>query len=1125
MNFYQITAIFAASCVAYGEARTLCSNVCDCIKKMDDLYQDEFIIMDKNKNSHLGKDLNETYRVLQRLDNDKTRFGGLYVLRQWFIAFWNLHPVLRKHQCKTKRSASKFVEVFAKSVERWFREGKFYRVDDRWFPGAHYSMTDTFSYIKRNYGATYLENEAAKVCKEAPDDKLCVVLTIGPASVGWHMINSYVGRDPPTNADVRKTYDDLNKYFVNLTSALLSSSVFLKWQNPILYSQLEPVTQDKQRNASNSLIRIILDAIESEDMSQVNILSEYVPKPHEIPGCRLTFDLAFHCIAPKLMISALEAFDKLYTSRPTLKAPVTFHMLKNAIMLKVAILKFYDPIDKTAVEPKSRYRNIFTNAMDNIMAAINKNEIHVIQELLTYLPKTADVLGCDPAQPSSAQCNYERIQEQLQLFVNSYVNPNKQRKRIILETNIDFKEFLKNRQTEEILKTVQKQSIFITEVARVVQNRFGELRNYFYQVQDFNKKKASADISYINTMLTRYKASLGNISYDVGNKTGQILNYARISSIVNLIEKTATVALVIAQMCNPLKQVFGGSNPTELTDAMADLSKAIAQVIKSQTLSDSFDQLKRDTVSLTSRLDENAGFLENVRSLVVSSEVNDNNFEKNKKEFLEKYAAYDPKVKKPEISVIGEMWNQIIEKACGIIDEKGIGSSGIESKVNYEGLCWKAPAKVQGMIETLNEIYDFQFDLIEALASTMKAKTAVKAATEINAEYDATVDVTSDNLPFKTRNYATLTYVTYKVQEWQAVQDYCDILEYKNGGVRPEECKRSTPDISLLISRPDTGCTSESIQFVDIPVKTSSDFEKNAGSSSLPQTSSAKNDMPGKIDMDDLFSGRPTSFQVPDKEWLVQHRWIGKSALLQEQHFYVKAFSLFLPTQSHKERLITVTATASIDNKFATEGPKYIIAPATTFVYEYKEGNGFLACFQREINNPYSICSTRKLPNICPLTREVSSRQQSSVLYPSIYSKWMLRIEGYNDTLFPHHTTLVAVKAGIVICKVSKTSDYSEFQKRSQLSTADWGCCDENKYWSAQHGRCETCPTESTPLLNGYYCEKSKPLENTDSYKSSFKKVSDKKRITKVRGKKKKSRDEQSNAKKKGNRAAMAETH
>ena len=1099
--------------MTHGEATTLCSNVCDCIKKMDDLYQDKFITMDKNKNSHLGKDLNETYRVLKHLDYDKTRFGGLYPSRQWFIAFWNLHPVLRKHQCQTKRNANDLVKLFSTVVEKWVTDGKFY--SDLNFPELQRYMIEIFHYIQSNHHVIYLVKEASKVCKTAPDDKVCVVLTFSPASMRWTEINTYLTpNEQPSmrkymSAAQKKKQDELNKYFVGIASALQSSIVFLKWQNPTLYSNLEPVTPDKQRDVLYTLIRIILDAIENEDIRQVQILSKYVPKRDEIPGC--FSGQAVQCVAPKLMNSALGTFDKLFKSKSTLKAPVTFPMLKNAIMLKVALLKFYDPIDRKAVVPESRYRNYFTKAMDKIMEAINRNEINVIKELLNYLPKTADVLGCNPAQASSAQCNYERIQEQLQLFVNSYVNPNEQRKRIMLETNIDFKEYFNNRQTGEILKTVQKQSFLITEVARVVQNRFGELRNYFYQVQDFNQKKASADVSYINTMLAKYKTSLGSISYDVGKMTGEILNYARVSSIVNLIEKTATVALVIAEMCNPLKKVFGSSSPTELTNALADLSKAIAQVVKSQALSDSFDQLKKETISLTSRLDENADFLENVRRLVVNSGVNDNNFEKYKKEFLGKYTAYNPKVKKPDISKIGEMWNQIIEKACGIIDEKGIGSGAIESKVNRKGLCWKAPAKVQEMIGTLNEIYDFQFDLIEALASTMKAKTAVKAATEINAEYDATADVTSDNLPFKTRNYATLTYVTYKVQEWQAVQDYCDILEYKNGGVRPEECKRKTPDISLLISRPDTGCTSESIQFVDIPIKTSSDFQKNAGSSSQPRisSSSANKHILGKVDMDALFSGRLTSFQVPNKEWLVQHKWIGKSALLQDQHFYVKAFSLFLPTQSHKERLIKVTATASIDNKFAADGPKYIIAPATTFVYEYKEGNSFLGCFQREINNPYTICSTRKLPKICPLTREVPGLQQSSVLYPLIYSKWMLRIKGYNDTLFPHPTTPVAVKALVVICKLSKRPGYSGLQKRSQLPASDWGCCNETKYWSAQHGKCETCPTESTPLLNGYYCEKSKPTEDTNSSK-----LSSKKNLPKVQEDKRRSRDERSHAKK-----------
>ena len=1098
MNLYLTVAVYLVCHTVYVEAY-VCSDVCDCIGMLERDPSQHVSLQNDRRNG----DLQETNRVL-RLAYADTRFFNHDPHdsddRYWFVAFWNLHPALRKHRCTTNYQAENYVELFSKFVEKWFREGQPSPVSSSTFPGATSDMDGLFNYYRGSANSKIkLQQEAHNVCDKKPNDEFCIVNAIIPASRRWRMVTILPRQDSRDEYTV-----NVREHFQELTAALVASSLFLKWHNPTKFNRLEPIGAGDQKNASDALIGIIFDTLESEDIDLAIVLADFVPKYTEIPNCLSS--TAVQCIFPKVMTLTLEKVMDLIDDQSSLSNRIGFRVGKEAIMLNLAFLALYDPTTGAAVETNSRskYRNIFTSTMDNIIAAINRNDFITIKTLMDYLPKTKNVLGCIQSQAGKAQCIYEKIHQQLKLFINSHVDSTERPKRIILETNIDFKELLKFRQIEEILKTVQQQGFSISEVARVVQNRFGELRNYFYQVQDFNKKKANADISYINAMIFTYKNQLRNISYDVGNKTASILVSAMVSASADLVEKTAQAVIAFAQMLNPLRQIFGGS-PTEFIDRMADVSNTIANVISSERLNNYFTTLQRRTKRLRVKLDKNSKFLETVRKLVSSVNENDDNFGSVKKEFLDKYADYTPEVRKPEITEVGEFWNQIIEEACTIIKDPGtpgIAAGAVESKVNYEGYCWKAKAKVQGMIETLEQIYDFQFDLIETLASCMRAKTAIEAATEISADYDNSDMVSNDFLPFNFRNYATLTYVTYKIQQWQAVKDYCDILEYKNGGLRPEECKRKVTDISILLSRPEPQCTTESLMFVDIPVKTSSDYEasdtSSSSSSSSPSSSSEaeaaeegeeeeeaegkaegeaasspfSEDVLAKIDLDDLFAGRPTSFRVPNKEWLIKQQWVSKDILFTKESFYIKSFSLFVPAQSEKERSITVTATASIDNKLLPDGPKYIIAPAPTFINEYKVGKGFKPCLQRKIDNPYSICSTKKLPQICPMTTQ-DSHHRPSALYPSIYTKWILTLKGYNDTNFPHPTTPVTVKAGIRICNVRRFQGNSE--RRNQIPEAEWGCCSGvNKYWSAKDTMCKTCPVNSSVLLNGYYCERDK---------------------------------------------------
>ena len=91
---------------------------------------------------------------------------------------------------------------------------------------------------------------------------------------------------------------------------------------------------------------------------------------------------------------------------------------------------------------------------------------------------------------------------------------------------------------------------------------------------------------------------------------------------------------------------------------------------------------------------------------------------------------------------------------------------------------------MQKMTEVYNEIYDFQFEPIETKATYMQARTGVYAAQDMSQNYEefAKKNPTSGDVNNLMKKLAFVTHITYEVQKWKIVEEYCNVLEYQNGG-------------------------------------------------------------------------------------------------------------------------------------------------------------------------------------------------------------------------------------------------------------------------------------------------------------------------------------------------------
>lgn len=367
----------------------------------------------------------------------------------------------------------------------------------------------------------------------------------------------------------------------------------------------------------------------------------------------------------------------------------------------------------------------YKDNINNIIKLIDTREIELLKITTMLLPN--DILTCASDQIETGEaCYFKRILDQLVThFKVSGVRING-KKRIMLSTATDYERLLEYRQMDRILTVVQGSQFTTIDLAEEITDsnnqRFTELKNYFVQLQDFNSNKATIDIAFIDDWITKYRPQVETVSQEIGSNLGSLIDDTQAALIGDIVEKSAAMALAVAEACNPLKTLFGGSSIGDIVAATAAWTTAISETNRIEDIKNSLQPAIDKAVSLGTRFDGNSKDLKIVMDLVKSTSNSDAvEFERQKRLFLEKYSAYSPRVKRPELAEIEELFKGVVATACGIID--GIDTTAgsvIAATVKSNGFCWKIPVAITKMVAIYMEIYDFQFDLMETLATSMR---------------------------------------------------------------------------------------------------------------------------------------------------------------------------------------------------------------------------------------------------------------------------------------------------------------------------------------------------------------------------------------------------------------------
>ena len=669
---------------------------------------------------------------------------------------------------------------------------------------------------------------------------------------------------------------------------------------------------------------------------------------------------------------------------------------------------------------------------------------------------------------SKIPCLFQNVFREVILYINSLkVAPLNTK---IISTTFNFRDRLRGAQLSAISAQIDQRAIeaqanledFVNEIKSFVSKetgqRFTALEGYFKGIADFDQRKANADIGYITGRLKSFDETVRDLQPSLEEKLTAVVIGSVTSSTVDTLQKGVELAVKATFACNPLDP-----DPGAVFDAANDFAQSIVNLARSSKLANTFKTAFNHTSSVGTRLSENNEFIKSVREIVktLPEKLKDNvEFSKMTTEFLTKYSDYDPKVKRGELAKIGTDWELFLQEACDTL-YKGETTLPAIVQTTFAGLghCLTTQGDLSNMMEIFSEIYDYQYELMETLATAVRAYQSQFFANRLdtNLRLTSQQDLSSEEDDKAINLHQTMLslYLIYRVHTLQIVVQHCNYLQFKNAGEMPSVCQNAMRtleqrSLSNLIAFQGGKCTPESFKFVDIPTTKSNDDESTSW-----------------INMTRLYQGEEVPFQIPSFEWLVENNWITR-ADARDTAIYLSAFEMFLPNVSpekerkrsrhfiknHKVTKVSAGISDQITNareigvrKNTSKNPivrrasgeqrdiqfritakypaplfpgdkavGYNLQPFRMYVFAYQENSG--SCRQSTIDNPYS----KSLPRICPL----SSPPNPNQVDPSIFSLWKVKLEAPVFDSVPRNIGSGEIKAAVRICKVKKPSTLSK---------------------------------------------------------------------------------------------------
>lgn len=618
---------------------------------------------------------------------------------------------------------------------------------------------------------------------------------------------------------------------------------------------------------------------------------------------------------------------------------------------------------------------------------------------------------------------------------------NKKIVQLLHETLRDFKLFERIKQLNENLKT-----------------SVSGISTYFSSIAIYDEEIANADISFIVGELEKYEKATGDVEKKLKDNFTLAMGLMEGVALANFAEQTGLLVARIIENCNPLRVIFGGSEPGDIIEASGAAANAASKLVKASTLFITLQALVTDSLEITKAFvgeNSNKAQLTRLKSLVDRIRRNQD-IEADSEKFVNDYAAYTPQTDRSRLAQNNAMWSAYKDATCEILNgDTAILGSFIQSAEGVMRVCEKLEGTLAQFFTLREEIFDFQFQLVDAMAKVVRGNIAKRLSRSIKGKRD-----------FLEAKHLMTGFLMAQIRLQTHASLYCDKLEYKQLGKPVKACSTvnglfNTENIHKLLSYTDHSLFNQVDRDVYIPTKPSSPGDT------------------GYIDLNSLSKGKSVLFKLPaEDEWLQNYRW----TLKQETSVpFVESFKIFLPHKHYKKGAKLEHTTSRVTIRSVSGSAVSTVAPNTSPVYilprahssyvtVYEEG--YSSCTSTEIDNPYSLCNN--LPKICVKSR----RQSGESLLPTILSTWSLKyqISKGAETLAwdaPTPATNLLIRAKLKIRMLPSERKRRHLPRSSRdVVTSTNGCCNGNRYRSSLNDRnCQVCPAHSTSMSQGLYCE------------------------------------------------------
>ena len=591
------------------------------------------------------------------------------------------------------------------------------------------------------------------------------------------------------------------------------------------------------------------------------------------------------------------------------------------------------------------------------------------------------------------------------------------------------------------------------------------ISKYFYGLAKFDEDIAKADVTFISDKLSEFRKKSDEISKKVEKDIKNAMAAMVTVLAGQLVEESVILSLKIAENTNPSKVIFGGVEVGDIYEQLAEVARAAQELTHGVALRTSLVNVIKDSADLAKDFKDNANQISSMQTLVKAIEANkvdEIGYDADK--FIKAYSDYTPKVNRARLAKNDALWATFKSETCDLLfGAQGAGAALGQGVVGGMLLCEKLEGTLAEFSALRENVFDFQFDLVDSLAAVIRGNVGKKLSTSI--------DVLNDVLE-SSKLMLGFFITQHRLQHEAAV--YCDKIEYRLQGKRLDDCSPSSGFFSK-----------ENLDnIISFDLKKISYFEENKFVY-LPTKPQFKGDT-GFINIPSLAQGNSVTFRIPaNRTWLRQYNWLG----LQENSApFVESFKMYLPLKRYgKKKKTSVTTRTSIE---LTSIAGSMTSDTSDVVYSIPlEQSKFLTVYYlgyrssqcsdgNEIPNPYSLC--KNLPNIC----DTFTKKPQESLMPTILSTWKLSytVESGNRKVkwkAPNPATNLLIKAKVKLRHYrTKKSDFKLFEDNPASEEV---CCKGNTYQPEWYdSTCVPCPqkpdipTNSKSKLGGYYCEKGK---------------------------------------------------